>query len=370
MKSNIFKNFTLNNGEIIENRIVMAPMTTWGSNDDHTVSDEEISFYTRRGKNLGMVITGCTHVSKNGIGFEKEFAAYDDKFLDGLTKLATEIKKVNTKAILQINHSGNKAPHYLLDDKTPVSSSNIPTIDTEFIKATTPKSLNEKEIIKIIEDFGKTTERAIKANFDGVEIHAAHGFLIQNFTSPYFNKRSDNWGGSLENRLKFPLKIVSVLKNVIKNSMKPEFILGYRLSPDEPMENALSIEDTLILIDKLIELKVDYIHISLANALNDKPKNYTEPYLKIISKHVNKRIPLIVAGNITTKLDAEKILECGYDFVALGKVLVTDPDWLEKIKNNNKNIQTKLNINNKDLKLPKKLIEEIIKNKGWFYIEE
>lgn len=369
MTENLFTPFTLKNGEIINNRIVMAPMTTWGSNEDNTVSDEEIKFYERRAENIGMVITGCTHVSENGIGFEKEFGAYDDRFSEGLNKLATKIKLKKTKAILQINHAGNKTPKYLIKNNFDiVSSSDIKTLDTEFVKGDIPRPLEEKEIFKIIENFGTTTERAIKNNFDGVEIHAAHGFLIQNFTSPYFNKRTDNWGGSLENRLRFPLKIVDVLKSVIKNSMKPEFILGYRLSPDEPMENSLNINDTLFLIEELIKKEIDYIHISLNNALFDKPKNQDKTYLEIIAKKVNKRVPLIVAGGIKTISDAEKILKMGYDFVALGKILVSEPDWIKKSLKNEK-ICDVLDIKNKDLKLPNKMIEEIVKNKGWFKIK-
>lgn len=372
MNKKIFNNIILPNGVEIKNRVVMAPMTTWGSNNDNTVSDEEIKFYTRRCKNLGITITGCTHVSYNGIGFENEFSAYDDKFIPRLTKLATEIKKQNTKAIVQINHAGNKALQHLINNEDVVSSSNIETLDTEFAKSCKTRAMTHIEILDTINNFGKTTKRLIQSGFDGVEIHGAHGFLIQNFTSPYFNKRIDEWGGPRENRLKFPIKIVEEVLKTRKNSGKKNFIIGYRLSPDEPMENSLSIEDTYALIDKLIELNIDYIHISLANALIDKPffNNNNKTYLEIIVNYVNKRIPLMVAGSITTPKQFLKILENNYDFVALGKILVTDPDWLLKVSNNEENnIIEELDLENKNLELPKKLIDEIIKNKGWFKIK-
>ncbi|MBF0713638.1 NADH-dependent flavin oxidoreductase [Gemella sp. GH3] len=367
----LFENITLPNGVTINNRVVMAPMTTWGSNDDNTVSDNEISFYTRRARNLGMTITGCTHVSANGIGFENEFSAYDDKFIPGLSKLASSIKEQNTKAILQINHAGNKALQHLIKDSDVVSASYIATLDTEFAEACKTRPLSEKEILEIIKNFGETTRRAIKAGFDGVEIHAAHGFLIQNFTSPYFNKRLDKWGGSLENRIKFPIEITREIKKVIIEENKPNFILGYRLSPDEPMENALRIEHTYKIIDEVIKIGIDYIHISLPNALQDKPVNNKDhTYLELLSKYIDRRVPTIYAGSIKTFSEAELLLE-NCDFVALGRILVTDPDWLEKAKyNKSQEIVTKLDLQNiNNLKLPQKLVKEIIKNKGWFEIE-
>lgn len=367
----IFKPITLPNGVEIKNRIVMAPMTTWGSNGDNTVSDAEINFYTRRAKNLGMLITGCTHVSYNGIGFENEFSAYDDKFIPNLTKLATEIKKYNTKAIVQINHAGNKALQHLIKDADVVSASNIETLDTEFAASCKTRQLSEEEILDIIKSFGETTKRLIQAGFDGIEIHGAHGFLIQNFMSPYFNKRTDKWGGSLENRMRFPLEIVKEIKKVTIESGKKDFILGYRISPDEPMENSLRIEDSIKLIDELIKLNIDYLHISLPNALMDKPvNNKNDTYINILSNHINKKIPTIVAGTLKTENEVEQVLE-KVDFVALGRILITEPDWLEKVENNkNEEIRRALNLEKlDDLALPKKLVSEIVKNKGWFEIE-
>lgn len=366
-KHKIFHPFTLPNGTKISNRIVMAPMTTWGSNDDNTVSEEEIAFYTARAENLGMLITGCTHVSYNGIGFENEFSAYDDKFLPGLSKLAQAIKEKNTKAILQINHAGNKALQHLIKDAV-VSASNIETLDTEFASSCPTRALTEEEIFAIIEDFAKTTERAIKSGFDGIEIHAAHGFLIQNFMSPYFNKRDDIWGGSLENRMRFPLEIVKKCKDTISN-LKPNFILGYRLSPYEDLLDGLTLEDNYILIDNLVNIGVDYLHISLQNTIKEKPKQEGHTYLELINTYVNNRIPLMVAGNIKDIETINKTLE-NCDFVAIGHALLTEPKFLEKIKNGTKDIELSLDFNKlTELSLPKKLVSEIIKNEGWFKIK-
>lgn len=203
-----------------------------------------------------------------------------------------------------------------------------------------------------------------------MEIHGAHGFLLQNFMSPYFNKRADKWGGILENRMRFPLAIVQEIKATIKK-YNPQFILGYRLSPDESMEGALRLADNLILIDNLIDLGLDYLHISLQNALFDYPvDNTNEKYIDIVERYVAKRVPLMVAGGIKTPAAVEEVLNKNYDFCALGKVLLTDPDWLKKVLAEEvSTIEEKLVIKNSDLALPQKLLEEIIKNKGWFELE-
>ena len=201
--SNLFESLTFNNGINIKNRVVMAPMTTWSSNDDYTISDEEVNYYKRRVNGVGLVITGCTHVQPNGIGFTHEFAAYDDKFIPSLRKLAEAAKSGGAPAVLQIFHAGNKALPSLTPNNAVVSSSAVETEATGFAPSVLPRELSQDEVMEVIYAFGETTRRAIEAGFDGVEVHGAHGFLLQNFFSPFFNRRGDEWGGSLENRLRF-----------------------------------------------------------------------------------------------------------------------------------------------------------------------
>ncbi|WP_460151706.1 oxidoreductase, partial [Priestia megaterium] len=136
-----------------------------------------------------LVITGCTHVTPNGIGFTNEFAAYDDTFMPGLRKLAEAAKSGGAPAILQIFHAGNKALPDLIPNGEVVSSSAVETEATGFAPSVLPRELSHEEILDIIHAFAETTRRAIEAGFDGVELHGAHGFLMQNFFSPFFNRR-------------------------------------------------------------------------------------------------------------------------------------------------------------------------------------
>lgn len=287
---------------------------------------------------MGLVITSCTYVHPNGIGFLNEFASYDDKFIPSLRKLANDAKSGGANAILQIFHAGNKALPNLVPNGDVVSASAIKTEASAFAPALLPRELSHEEVLDIVNAFGETTRRAIEAGFDGVEIHGAHGFLIQNFTSPLYNKRSDEGGGSPEKRLMFPLAIVNKIKDVIKEYVKKPFILGYRLSPEESEKGGLRIGDTYKLINHLIEIDIDYIHISLTSALSSKPIDSKDEktYLELISKYVNGKVPIIVAGSMLTPDDVEQALNNGASLAAIGRALVINPDWVEKVKNDKK----------------------------------
>ncbi|MCC2929794.1 MULTISPECIES: NADH-dependent flavin oxidoreductase [Bacillus] len=372
--NNLFETFTFKNGVTLKNRVVMAPMTTWSSNDDYTVSDEELTYYQKRVNGVGLVITGCTHVQPNGIGFTNEFAAYDDKFIPSLRKLAEAAKSGGAPAILQIFHGGNKALPDLTPDGEVVSSSALATEASDFAPSVLPRELSHDEILEVIHAFGETTRRAIEAGFNGVELHGAHGFLMQNFFSPFFNRREDQWGGSLENRMKFPLAIVQEVKKVIdKHATKP-FILGYRISPDEPQEGGLRMKDTYALIERLIEEDIDYIHASLKDALSSKPIDSQDDktYLELIVDHVNGRVPVLAAGSMVTPDDVKTALDKGLTLAAIGHALIMNPDWIEKVQNGNEaEIKTAIRKSKvSELELPEKLWTAIQASGSWFKIEE
>lgn len=169
--SKLFEPFQFRSGISIKNRLVMAPMTTWASNDDLTISNDEIKYYKCRVNGVGLVITGCTHVTPNGQGFTNEFAAYDDSFIPSLRKLADVAKSGGAPVLLQIFHAGNKA----LPELDAVSASAMKPEVTAYGPSVETRELSHEEILSIIHAFGETTRRAIEAGFDGVEIHGAHG---------------------------------------------------------------------------------------------------------------------------------------------------------------------------------------------------
>ena len=328
------------NGISLKNRIVMSPMTTWASNEDFTISDEEVEYYKKRVNGVGLVITGCTHVTANGIGFTHEFAGYDDTFLSSLKKLANAAKSGGAPAILQIFHAGNKAIPGLIPNGEVVSASAVSSGPIVlFEKENLPKELSENEILEIIKAFADTTRRAIEAGFDGVEIHGAHGFLLQNFISPFFNNRSDQWGGSLENRLRLSLEILRAVKSIISKYADRPFLIGYRISPEEFPQQTYGLPDTFILMDRLIEEKIDYLHFSLLDAVNQKAIDSefsSEPISVVLNNYVNNRVPGLVAGGITTPAMADQVVNYGVSMAAIGRTLIVNPDWVELTQNGKK----------------------------------
>ena len=367
--SNLFESLTFKNGITIKNRVVMAPMTTWSSNDDYTISDEEVNYYKRRVNGVGLVITGCTHVQPNGIGFTHEFAAYDDKYTPSLRKLADAAKSGGAPALLQIFHAGNKALPSLTPNGEVVSSSAVETEATAFAPSVLPRELSHDEILEVIHAFGETTRRAIEAGFDGVEVHGAHGFLLQNFFSPFFNRREDEWGGSLENRLRFPLTVIQEIKKVIKNYTTKPFIFGYRISPEE--QGGYGMEAAYELIDTLVEQDLDYIHVSLDD-VTLKPLGIEDgkTRLELIVEHVNGRVPLMAAGSMVTADDVASALDKGLSLAAVGHTLIMNPDWVEKVQNGKEaEIKTAIKTSQvSDLELPEKLWGIIQASGPWFKI--
>lgn len=365
--------FTFKNGLRMRNRIVMAPMTTWSANDNETISDEEVNYYRARATGVGLVITGCAHVQRNGVGFTNEFAAYDDRFIPSLRKLADAAKSGGALAILQLFHAGNKAVPELIPGGELVSASALAAPAGPFNSGEqASRALEHDEILDVIHDFGEATRRAIEAGFDGVELHGAHGFLIQNFFSPWFNQRTDEWGGSLANRMRFPLEVVREVRRIIETHARKPFLLGYRLSPEESGDRGLRINDSQALAGQIEkETLIDYLHISLHDVLTDRPQG-SEGKDTILARFVeqfNGRLPLLAAGKITSSQAAQQSLEAGLSLVALGRTIVMNPNWMElvqagqedKVKN-----MIILSQRSDELAIPEKLWHVIQKTPGWF----
>ncbi|WP_099364289.1 NADH-dependent flavin oxidoreductase [Fredinandcohnia onubensis] len=366
--------FTLPNGVELKNRLVMAPMTNFSSNPDGTVSDAEVSYYARRSSGVSMVITACTYVTPNGKGFHGEFAGDKDEMIPSLSQLAKAIKEQGAKAILQIFHGGRMCPPELVPNGDIVSASDVPAVrggaSTEEPDVK-PRPLTENEVEEIIKAFGETTRRAIEAGYDGVEIHGANGYLIQQFFSPHSNRREDQYGGNLEKRMTFPLAIVDEVQKVVKEHATPEFIVGYRFSPEEPETPGITMGDTLKLVDKLANKGLTYLHVSLGEFFSTARRGVEDTYktrIEYLLERINNRIPLIGVGSIYTADDARKAFKTGVPLLALGRELIIDPDWVQKVAEDKENeIVTKIDkTKQKELVIPDPLWNAITNTPGWF----
>ncbi|AKG36358.1 NADH-dependent flavin oxidoreductase [Paenibacillus durus] len=319
-------------GLALKNRIVMAPMTTMSSFFDGSITQDEVEYYAARAGGPGMIITGVAYVTEGGKGFEGELSIAHDSNVQGLSKIAKAIQKDGTKAIIQIFHAGRKANSRVLRGSQPVSAS---PVAAEYPKdSETPRELSHDEIESITQDFGKATLRAIQAGFDGVELHGANTYLLQQFFSEHSNRRQDQWGGSFENRMRFPLRVIHEVSSVIEAHADRPFILGYRLSPEELETPGIRLEDTLAFAQALVSTPVDYIHLSIGSykrtSLNETSDK--EPVLEKFVKALQHSKPLIGGGSVERPEDAEAVIQSGATLVGIGRELIREPKWVQKVQ--------------------------------------
>ena len=324
------QSLTLRSGVTLKNRLVMAPMTVLLSFHDGIITKDEIKHYNMRSKGLGAVITGTANVTNGGKGWSGELTVATDEAVPRLAELATAIHEAGSKAFLQIFHAGRMNSQKTTGQQ-PVSAS---AVAAEVAGAELPRELTNNEIQEIIEAFGQATRRAIEAGFDGVEIHGANTYLIQQFFSPHSNRRSDEWGGSLEKRANFPLAVIDRVLAEVKKATRP-FAVGYRLSPVEATVPGIQFEDTLWLLERLKNKSLDYLHVSLKNYArkSNSPDYQEKSELAYIHEKLAGKILLIGVGAVRTKEDVEALLQ-NADLAAIGQQLLVDPEFPLKIAQN------------------------------------
>lgn len=366
----IFEPYTFAAGLEVKNRVMMAPMTTSSSDVNGDVTEAELKYYNRRAKSgLGAVITACAHVEPLGVGFPNAFGVDSDDRLGSLTRLAEAIHEGGAKAILQIYHAGRMSNSKLLRGEQPISASPVPSVRPN---AETPREMSEDEIEESIKAFGEATRRAIEAGFDGVEIHGANTYLVQQFFSPHSNRRTDQWGGDVMQRMAFPLAVVeSIQKAAAKHAEKP-FIIGYRISPEEREEPGITMDDTLKFVTALADKGIDYLHASVGKFFGGSIReDDSRSRVEMLQQHIGDRIPVIGVGGLQTVDQVKEALDI-IPFVSLGHALIMDPDWLIKVKRSReKEIFQALYLSKKDeLDIPDDLWNTVVNVPGWFKVED
>lgn len=354
----------------VTNRAVLAPMTTFSGNDDGTTNDAEVAYYQKRNESAGLLITACAYVEKQGKGFHGQIGADTDELIPSLKRIADALKEKGGKAVLQIYHGGRMSPPEELPDGQTVSASAVPA---ERQGAQVPREMTQQDIENTIQAFGEATRRAIAAGFDGVEIHGANTYLLQQFFSPHSNRRSDRWGGNVTQRMTFPLAVVDAVKHAASLAGRP-FMVGYRISPEEVENPGIVMEDTLQFVAVLSTKKLDYLHISVmdfwAGSIRDTKD--TTSRAQLIAAKVGGLVPVIGVGGIHTPADAEKALETGIQLVAMGRELLMEPHWLKKVKENTVDqIETELDVNAQDLlSIPAPLWFGLMSRTGWIPLKK
>jgi 2,4-dienoyl-CoA reductase-like NADH-dependent reductase (Old Yellow Enzyme family) len=302
----------------LENRIVMPPMFTGLATADGAVTDSLVGHYVKRSMGLGLLIVEHSYVSLNGKLSEKQLGIYKDSLVARMQKLSSSIHEKRTPVVIQINHAGRSASTEIT--ATPPVA---PSADEN------SRELKLVEIKALVERFAMAAERAMRAGFDGVEIHGAHGFLLNQFFSPLTNRRRDDYGGSLENRMRFPLEVVEGVKEKVGGRL-----LLYRLGSDDLNPSGTLIEDSQKFAVKLVEAGVDIIDVS-GGLCGSRPAKFQDrqgyfiPQAQQIKNVVDA--PVIGVGGIKNPEYANKLItEEKVDLVAVGRALLNNPDWARK----------------------------------------
>ena len=323
----LFQTYTLNNGVTIKNRLAVAPMTHFGSQADGLISDQERTFLSNRAGNMGMFITAATLVQKDGKAFHGQPEATGEHCLDSLKETAQILQQQGAKAILQIHHGGSKAIDDLLDGLDKISAS---ANEAEHAREATAE-----EVEALIASYAQAADLALRAGFDGVEIHGANGYLIQQFYSAQSNRRNDQWGGSLENRMRFPLAVIDAVVAVREKHQRDDFIIGYRFSPEEPGDDGLTMTETGALIDALVQKPLQYLHVSLweFDKKIRRGGDTAQTRMQFIHERINGKLPLIGVGNLFTADQILAAYETGWaEFIALGKTVMINPHIATQIR--------------------------------------
>ncbi|MGD8463682.1 MAG: FAD-dependent oxidoreductase [Anaerolineae bacterium] len=326
----IFQPITIN-GMTVRNRIVVPPMDTGFGSTEHAVTDQLIAYHRRRAEGgLGLIIVEYTSVDPGGRCVPTQLGIYDDSFIPGFQQLTRAVHEHGASIALQIHHGGVRArPEHSGGEI--VAPSAIPDPGVGVV----PRALTIPEIKDLVEAFGQAARRAKEAGFDAVEIHGAHGYLINQFLSPWFNRRDDAYGGTFEKRLRFALEVVQRVREYVG----PDYPVGFRIIGEElPLGSGLTIRDTARIAARLEGAGIDMIHVSIGN-VGPSLGMVVAPMamdwgFNVYSAAAIKRvvsIPVIAVGRITDVHLAEQIVREGHaDLVAMGRASLADPEFPQK----------------------------------------
>ncbi|NUI84525.1 NADH-dependent flavin oxidoreductase [Staphylococcus borealis] len=327
----LFETVTLPNGVELRNRFVLAPLTHISSNDDGTISDVEIPYIEKRSKDVGLAINAASNVNDIGKAFPGQPSVAHDSDIEGLKRLAHAMKKNGAKALVQIHYGGAQALPNLTPNGDVVAPSPVTLKSFGQTEEHAAREITPEEIEQTIKDFGEATRRVIEAGFDGVEIHGANHYLIHQFVSPYYNRRNDEWS----DHMKFPTAVIDEVLNAKEQYANDDFIVGYRLSPEEAESPGITMEITEQLIHTITEKSIDYVHISLGDihSKTREGKYAGQERLKLIHQWVNGRMPVIGVGSVFTADDALDAIESTeVELVALGREILLDYNFISKIQ--------------------------------------
>ncbi|MDP3063193.1 MAG: NADH:flavin oxidoreductase [Chloroflexota bacterium] len=305
----------------LPNRLVMPPMANHLATEEGEVTDRLIAHYRERAAGVGLVIIEHCYVSLDGRMRITQPGVHKDGLVPGLRRLARAVQGEGSRVAIQINHCGGKAVSGA-GLGPPAGPSPVPLPGSEIV----PRELSVSEIREIVVRFGDAARRAREAGFDAVEVHGAHGYLNNQFTSPLTNRRTDWYGGSFENRMRLPLEIVEEVRRQVGR----DYPLMFRLGASDMLDGGLTVEDGKRIAVALVGAGVDVVDVSGGLYGSTHPTIKGQGFLIPLAEEVKTvvNVPVIGVGGITDSEFADQVVRQGrVDMVAVGRAMLHDPNW-------------------------------------------
>ena len=334
----LFDKTKINQTEL-KNRFVRSATWEGLANSDGSCNEElaELMLELAKGQ-VGLIITSHAYVNQTGQAGIRQLGIYSDQLISSYIKIVENIHREGSKIIMQIAHAGGRASAQLIKSQ-PFGPSSLEIKDCMMCR-----EITKSEIFQIIEDFKNAAVRAKKAGFDGVQIHAAHGYLLSQFLSPFFNKRKDEYGGSIENRARFILEILQA----VKSELGKQFAILVKINSDDFIEGGFTQSEMVQVSAMLESAGIDAVELSGGTSL--KVSNYSssrvseidskgkEVYYRDAAKLYKEKIsvPLILVGGIRSYRVAKELIEKDLaDYISLCRPLIREPDLIKRWKRGN-----------------------------------
>jgi 2,4-dienoyl-CoA reductase-like NADH-dependent reductase (Old Yellow Enzyme family) len=319
----LFSPIALRPGVVAPNRVWLAPLTNMQSHADGTLSDAELRFLEMRAAGgFGVVETCAAHVAQDGKAWPGELGVHDDAMLPGLKRLAEAIHSHGALASAQLFHGGLRASEAVSGVPTWSASAYDEGVET------VPRAGTEEDIARVIESFARAAERCAEAGFDAIELHGAHGYLLSQFLSTVYNRRTDRWGGSLENRARLIRMVLRAVRD-----RAPSLVRCVRLSPEDfGQTKGIDLDETIQLAGWLMDDGMEVLHLSLWRAARNTTKRPSEHPTRLFRDALGHHPRIVVAGRILTREDADAQLALGADAVVLGRAAIANHDWPMRVR--------------------------------------
>jgi len=310
----------------LNNRLVMPPMATAKADPDGRVNQSILDYYAEKSQRgyLSLIIIEHSFITLNGKASDLQLSVSDDSMVEGLRKLAEVIHNNGSKAMMQINHAGSNTTQEITGT-TPLAPSAV----SHPRRGSMPNELTREEIANIIKAFQDAARRTKEAGFDGVEIHSAHGYLLNQFFSPLTNKRTDDYGGNVFKRIRLHLQVIEA----IRASVGEEFPILLRLGASDFREGGTTIEDSLVAVQEFEKAGVNILDISGGFSGYIVPGLSGQGFFAPLSEAIKKvvSIPVILTGGITEAQAAELLLaEEKADLIGVGRAVLNNSKWAEQ----------------------------------------